>query len=297
MTVKVPRANGTFGLRTRVRQTFAVARTSLEEIMGQRAFVVALLIAMGLTLLWGWNVGDTAFDTSVWPVTHLVAGVAVSVRNGPIIFLLLSVYAGEMVWKDRDARVDEIVDAAPVPEGVALLGLFLALVVILATFQVVYMTCGILLQVLQGYHHLELGLYLRILFGVNLANYAIIAVLAMTIHVLVNHKYVGHIIVLLAIASTAVLPRLGILSHHLLLYGTDPGWTYSDLSGFGPFVRPFVWFKLYWAAWALLLGVVANLFWVRGREPGIRRRLGTARSRFAGPTARAAGTAIALILA
>ncbi len=28
----------------------------------------------GLTLLWGWNVGDTLFDTSTWPVTHLVVG-------------------------------------------------------------------------------------------------------------------------------------------------------------------------------------------------------------------------------
>ena len=55
------------------------------------------------------------------------------------------------------------------------------------------------------------------------------------------------------------------------------------MNGFGPFVAPFVWFKLYWAAWALLLGVVAILFWVRGRELGMRRRLATARARFTGP--------------
>ena len=41
------------------------------------------------------------------------------------------------------------------------------------------------------------------------------------------------------------------------------------MNGFGPFLEPFVWFKLYWAAWALLLAVVAILFWVRGR--GARR--------------------------
>jgi ABC-2 type transport system permease protein len=101
----------------------------------------------------------------------------------------------------------------------------------------------------------------------------------MTIHIIVNHKYVGHMVVSLAIASTVALPALGIVQHHLLPYGTDPGWTYSDMNGFGPFVAPLVWFRLYWAAWTLLLAVLANLFWVRGREDGMRRRIGIARAR------------------
>ncbi|WP_435316604.1 hypothetical protein, partial [Klebsiella pneumoniae] len=63
---------------------------------------------------------------------------------------------------------------------------------------------------------------------------------------------------------------------------------------FGPFLRPFVWFKLYWAAWALLLGVVAALFWMRGRESGVRSRLARARARLRGPIARTAGVAIVL---
>ena len=297
MPVAVPRVAGTFGLRTRVLQTLAVARTSLEEITGGRAFAVALLVAMGLTLLWGWNVGDTVFDTSVWPVTHLVAGVALSSRNVPIIYLLIAVYAGELVWKDRDVQVAEIADAAPVPEGVELLGRFLSLAVILTALQVVFMVAGLLLQALQGYHHFELGLYFRLLFGMNLVGYVLLGALAMTIHVIVNHKYLGHLAVLLAIAAAPVLRSLGLVRHHLLLYGTDPGWTYSDMNGFGPFVAPFVWFKLYWAAWALLLLVIARLLWVRGREPGLRRRLGQARARFAGPVVRAAGVAITLILA
>jgi ABC-2 type transport system permease protein len=124
----------------------------------------------------------------------------------------------------------------------------------------------------------------------------LLGALAMTIHVILNHKYLGHLVFLLAIAATAALPALGIIRHHLLLYGTGPSWTYSDMNGFGPFVAPLVWFKLYWAAWALLLVVVATMFWVRGREPGLRRRLGMARQRLIGSTARAAGVAITLIL-
>lgn len=185
--------------------------------------------------------------------------------------MLIALYAGELVWKEREAGVAEIADAAPVPEVVFLLGRFLALVALLAALQAAFMAGGVALQALQGYYRFEPGLYLRILFGLNLVDYVLLAALAMTVHVVVNQKYLGHIVVLMAFLFTVVSSQLGV-RHHLLVYGTDPGWTYSDMYGFSPFVGPFVWFKLYWAAWALLLAVVANVLWVRGPESGLRDR-------------------------
>ncbi|HEY0739188.1 MAG TPA: M1 family aminopeptidase [Herpetosiphonaceae bacterium] len=294
--VEVPRVAGKFGFLMTVRQTLAIAGRSLAEVMASRWFVVVILGCTGLTMLWGWNVGDTVFDTSTWPVTLLVAGTVLSERITPLIYALIAVYAGELVWKDRDANVDEITDAAPVPESVALLGRFLALVAMIAMFQAAFMVGGILIQALQGYYRFEIGLYLQILFGLNLVNYVLFAVLAMTIQVLVNHKYLGHIVVLMVFVSRVTLPMLGLVEHRLFLYGTDPGWTYSDMNGFGPFIEAVVWFKLYWAAWALLLAVLAILFWVRGRELSLRRRLSLARDRLTGSVARAGAAAIALIL-
>ncbi len=294
--VEVPRVAGTFDFRTTARQTLAVTRRSLEEIAASRWFVGVLLGCTGVTLLVGWNVGDTVFDTSTWPVTMLVAGTVLARRVTPIIYALIALYAGELVWKDRDAKVDAIVDAAPVPEGVAFIGRFLALVVMIASMQAAQMAGGILIQALQGYYRFEIGLYLQIVFGLKLVDYLLFAVIAMTIQVLVNHKYLGHMVLLLAFLSVLTLRMLGIVDHHLLLYGTAPEWTYSDMNGFGPFLRPWIWFELYWAAWALLLSVVAALFWVRGREPGVRHRLARARALSGGSLARAAGVAIVLIV-
>ena len=115
----------------------------------------------------------------------------------------------------------------------------------------------------------------------------------MTVHVLVNHKYVGHVVVLLA---TFINYAAASGTHHLLIYNSGPRFMYSQMNGFGPFVEPFVWFKLYWAAWAMLLGVVAMLFWVRGPELGIRQRLATARARITTRTARIGALAVALII-
>ena len=302
--VPIPHAAGTFGLRTRLWQVLAVARRTFGDVVAGRAFRVMLLGAFGCVLLMGWNVTETVFETSTWPVTHLVAGTVLSQRIFIIPFLLIILFAGELVWKEREVGTAEIADAVPVPDGLALLGRFLALVAIIAAVQAALVTGGVVMQALQGYYHFELSLYARIVFGFNFAEYVLLAALVMTVHVLVNHKYVGHIVALSVASFTKIAPAIGfedselasLFQHHLLIYNSDPGWKYSDMNGFGPFVAPYVWFKLYWAAWALLLGVVAALFWVRGRESGVRRRFSLARARFIGPVARAAGVAMVLIL-
>ena len=142
----------------------------------------------------------------------------------------------------------------------------------LATLQAVLMGAGVLLQAIRGYHRYELDVYMKILFGIKLVDDVLLAALAMAVHVIVNQKYLGHLVVILYFASTQASGLIG-LENRLLIYGSDPGWVWSDLNGIAPFLRGLVWFKLYWAAWALLLAVLATLFWVRGREPGVRRRL------------------------
>ncbi len=97
--------------------------------------------------------------------------------------------------------------------------------------------------------------------------------LAVLVHVIVDQKYVGHMIALVAFGFMTFAPALGI-ENNLFVYGSDPGWSYSDLSGFGASLAPLVWFKLYWAAWALLLAVAAKLLWVRGREGRLGRDFG-----------------------
>jgi ABC-2 type transport system permease protein len=293
--VVVPSARRDFGARTRARQTVAIAGESLRQIVVQRAFLVILAGAVFITFAFGWEVGDLIFGTSSWPVTHLIAG---SVLSGPvstIVAVLIAVFAGELVWKERDVRMSDIVDAAPVPDWVSLAGRFLALAGMIVLLQAVLMAAGITLQAMQGYYNFEPGVYLRILFGLTLADYLIFAALAMAVHVVVDHKYAGHLIVVVFYVFTMFASQFG-LQHNLLVYGSDPGWVYSDMNGFGPFVAPFVWFKLYWAGWALLLALAAKLFGVRGRETGARRRVGIARARLTHASAGAAAVAALLIL-
>jgi hypothetical protein len=288
-------ARRSFDFESRVRQTIAVAARSWREIAATKTFLLILAGAMVIVFTAGWDVGTERFGTESWPVTHLIAGTVLSSFLPPVIALLIAVFAGELVWREREVGMGDIAAVAPVPDGVALLGRFLALVAMLAALQLAFMGAGMILQALQGYTRFELPVYLKLLFGVKLVDYVLLAVLAMTVHVIVNHKYLGHLVVVLYFVSTLASGLLGI-TNRMFVYGSDPGWVWSDMNGIAPFVRGLVWFKLYWAAWALLLAVLASLFWVRGRELGLRGRLTLAGQRLHGNVLRTAGVAVALIV-
>ena len=68
-----------------------------------------------------------------------------------IIPLLIVFYAGELVWRERDAGLSEIADAAPVPEWVLFLGKFLGLGLVLVAWMALLTTAGVLVQLRMGY--------------------------------------------------------------------------------------------------------------------------------------------------
>ncbi|MES2521764.1 MAG: M1 family aminopeptidase [Gemmatimonadota bacterium] len=293
----VPRASRLFGARTRAQQTFAVARHALADVLRNRVFILVALATVLLVFVFGWDVGSIVFDTSTWPVTHLVAGEVMGLPMTIMFTVLTSLVAGELVWKERDVRVGDIAAVTPVPDWVPLAGRFIALVVVLVGMQALLMASGIALQAAKGYYRFEPGLYLRILFGMNLVEYLIFGALAMAVHVVVNQKNLAHVFVVGTYLLTLVAGSYFGLRHNLLVFNGDPGWVYSDLSGFGPFLGPFLWFKLYWAAWALMLVVVATVFWNRSSEGGIGARVRLARQRMSGPALRMVAVAALLVVA
>ncbi|MFL6246217.1 MAG: ABC transporter permease, partial [Thermoanaerobaculia bacterium] len=186
-----------------------------------------------------------------------------------LIILLIALSAGELVWRERDARIHALIDVTPVPAGLSLCGKFLAIALMLAATQLVFLGAGVIVQTMLGFPRFELGLYLAILFGFQLSGYLLFAALAIVVHVLVNQKYVGNVIAILAYFAISFARELGV-KHNLLLYGGAPDWWHSDMAGFGAQLGPWLWFTFYWSGWALLFGVIAYRFWRRGEE---RRRL------------------------
>ncbi|KGQ19254.1 putative membrane protein [Lysobacter dokdonensis DS-58] len=290
-----PIADRRFGLATQLRQLRAVTGRSLRTLAtGWTVFpplaLVAFLVCVAVPARMEY-LGVPLLPRTEHVLTYLTAALAnPGNRVWMIVPLLIIFYAGELVWGERDARMGEISGAAPVPDWVFFVGKFLALALVLIGWMFVLATCGVIGQAVLGYAHFEMGLYAKVLFGLQLTDYLLFALLALTVHTVVNQKHLGTLAALALYALIAFAPLLGI-EHKLLVFGASPEWSYSDIRGFGASLQPWLAFKAYWIAWALLLAVLARLAWVRGRESDLGARLQLARARWTRPTMGAAALA------
>ncbi|MEH6436312.1 ABC transporter permease/M1 family aminopeptidase [Massilia sp. DD77] len=253
-----------------VKTTWYNLRESVKNVYFAALAVAGVLALVASSLDLG-----AIYGTSTYPVTYMVLEM---IRDVFELFVLVVTvfYAGELVWRDRDQRIAQMLDALPVPSWLPLAAKTLALVGLQAFLLLVAMLTGMLIQLFKGYFGLEPGLYLRTLFTVMLPEYMLIAVLAIAVQVIVNHKYLAYFILIGYYLLVVTMGILGV-DHPLVLYGISPEARYSAMNGFGHYLLREHLFQLYWAGAAVMLLVAARVLWPRGVDTGLRERLRLAR--------------------
>lgn len=254
---------------------------ALEALRG-RSFLVIVLAGVLFVFASTYDL-NALYGTSTQPVTYLVLeGV-----GGAFSLFALAVttfYAGELVWRERDAGMGQVYDALPLPSRAFFTAKLASLLALQVVLVVVMAVCSVVLQACKGYFHFEPALYVKTLFGLRLFDLWLAAAIATFVHVAANNKYAGHALMVLYYAATLFLPALG-LEHYLYRVGQSPRAIYSDMNGFGHFAAPALWFRLYWGLFALALALASNALWPRGTDTRPRARLRAARRRLRPPLA------------
>ena len=271
-----------------LRQLPSLVRLYLKETIKNVYFGV-LVLSGALFILANSKVVGSQFGTNTYPVTYQVLEFA-SGTFGLFMLIITAFYAGELVWRERDARMAQIADSLPQPTWLQFVAKLATLMLMQAVLQLAVLVCGLLVQIINGYTKFELGQYLHRLFVLQLPEYWMVAALALAIHVMVDNKYLGHFIVVLYYVAETVAEGLG-WGHRLYRFGSIPSVVYSDMNGYGHFLGPVRWFQLYWAAASVLLLVAAQLFWVRGSDSGLKVRARIARARWSGASLATAAVA------
>ncbi|MGH8178970.1 MAG: ABC transporter permease/M1 family aminopeptidase [Steroidobacter sp.] len=224
-----------------------------------------VLLAFGLlNFIGGARTIDSTFGTEVYPVT----GLMIEAMQGSYQFLLIIIvafYAGDILWRERDAKLAEVSDALPTPNWVPLLAKLGALVAVVLVFMLVGALAGMTFQIFQGYTNLEIGLYLRSTL-IDSLPFALMAVLAIFLQVVSNQKFLGYLLLIVVLILQIVLSSVN-LEHNLYTYAGAPLLTYSDMNGYGHLLTAWSWFQVYWSLFAASLVLLAAAFWVRGTAP------------------------------
>ena len=234
----------------------------------------------------------SVYGTTTYPVTYQILEM-IGEGYALVMLVITTFYAGELIWREREARLAQMLDAMPVPNWLPLAAKTLSLIALQALMLGLAMLCGMLIQVFKGYFALEPGLYLQTLFLIKLPHYALLAVLAIALQVLINNKYMAYFAMILYYAATLTFGALG-LDHPMLLYGTSPDFMYSAMNGYGHYLARERWFDLYWGGAALMLMVLATVFWPRGNNAEAGSRLQLARRQLSMPVLAGFGLGLAI---
>jgi hypothetical protein len=121
-----------------------------------RSLPFLILLGLGLAnLLSGAGLSSSRFGTSFYPVTgQLLRSIHGSYQF--LLYLIVAYYAGEVVWRERDARVAEPTDASPVPNWLPLFAKMGALFAVVLVFLAAGVLACIGYQLWHGYTNLEL---------------------------------------------------------------------------------------------------------------------------------------------
>ena len=278
--LRMPVPRRAWGARARLVQLVAMTRDGTRRILRGAWFWILAGLCTVFVLISATEIGSQ-YGTRTFPVTYQVLELLAGVWT---LFgiIIVTIYAGELVWEERENGSAQIHDSLPVPSWVPFAAKTLALTGMMAVLLAVGMLTGMLIQAARGYFRFEPWLYVRELFGFQLPVFVLVIVMAVTVQSLVNHKYVGHLIVIL---YWVVWSWVGfeLVPHNLIAFPGTPSPFYSDMNGYGHSLVGARWFLLFWAGVAVLMAIVSNLFWVRGMETGGRWRVRLARARFSRP--------------
>lgn len=279
VAVKPPSVHQVFGAATTWAQYLSLTRLRVRNITREIPFwgIVGLLIVFAIN---NGHFAGRIGGINVWPVTYLMLQ---AVEGSATLFFLIvaALYAGELVWRERDTRFDGIHDSLPLPVWVDWLAKLTAIAAVEAILLAVTMLVGMFMQTIDGYYHYEVFQYLEELYLVTFPQLIGFALLALFVQSLVSNKFIGHGIVIGVFVLQPVLFNFG-WENTLYLPGAVPAYIYSDMNGYGHFVPSIFWSILYWLAIFALLGVVSIAYTRRGAEDSLRLRTRAALARAPG---------------
>ena len=277
--LKLPQVSLSHGTSVNLRRILSLSQLYFKEVVRSVPFIAITVMGLVMLIVNSLNL-EALYGTDTYPTTYLMLG---QISGFSLFFLIIVVfYSGELIWRERDVRINLIYDALPMPDFVGLTAKFLAMLQVFVVLIFVLILAGMSIQTAYGYFEYQLPVYLGWMFTDTFIWLVLYTVMAFFIHVMANQKFLGHALIVLFFIVSGFLGELG-LEHSMWNFASGSMGRFSDMNRFGHFPTAFSWYQLYWTGLAIVLFAVGVLFSVRGAESLIKTRAKLARLRFARP--------------
>jgi len=273
----IPPVQLQFSAGARRKQFLTLFWSELKGILKSTPFIIIMSLGL-LQLFTSLAYVTSMYGNTSYPVTYAVVDL---IEGSLLLYMMIIIiyYGGQLIWKERDPKIDGIVNALPMATCTGLLAKLAALIGVVVVVHLFATMAGMITQLMNGYTRLQPMVYLTYFIIPSSIQYIIWACLAMLVHVLVNNKYLGFFaFIVLFLLNAFAWSGLDVESNLVQINGS-PGLRFSDMNGFGPFLKNWLFFRAYWSVFAAILIYVAYLFVVRGNDTAMRWRTYLAKAR------------------
>jgi ABC-2 type transport system permease protein len=241
--------------------------------------LIYIILALEIASLIGeflGNVSRVGLEVPLYPLTSLMLPF---LRYGMLHFILLIGlwYSAELIHRERASGVDNIINPAPFPNWLMILAKTAALCLVVNALLLVAVFTLMAMQMASGYTRFELGLYVQSVFIYSGFYYCMLCILAVVIQAISSNKWLGLLVTLGVYIGLLSLEPLGF--DHVLYSFSIPAAVYSDMNGFGHYIKPVFSLIAYWGAFCVLLLIAGHLLYPRGNYSSVLERLRDARTR------------------
>ncbi|MFK8060636.1 MAG: ABC transporter permease, partial [Polaribacter sp.] len=278
--ITLPKVTHNYSFGQNLKTMWRLSKIDFKYIFKSLPFICILIVGI-LALIGTLFSSGEIFGTNTYPVTWQMLG------GGNVFSLLVLnvctfLYAGLLVQRARTAKMSHLLDSTPVPNWTLLFSKLIALLKMQLVLLAVIMISGMLFQTYKGYYDYEIGHYIKDLFGLKFLNYLVWALMAIFIQTLFKNQYLGFFVLLIIATCMPLLNFIGI-ELAVFKYNDGPGFSYSDMNGYGAALSRYLWYKIYWVLGGAILLILSALMWVRGLPNNFAERIYIAKQRFKTP--------------
>ena len=260
---------------------------------------VPFVILVGLALvLFGINVWARLYmsENPTLPTSRVFTQLALGSLGLPMIIIMVF-FGSDIMWRDRVAKMHEILDATAVRNVPLLLAKWGALALSLLTLVILGLAVAAAVQLASGGGAVPAVPLTYLAIGVIsfFTIYFFQGMLVMFIQNFMPNRIVGMLVAAgVLIGLFFFLSRLPFY-HPLMNFGTPSAGAYSEMGGFSN-PQSFGWEFVYWMALVVLLAVFTAWIWRRGLQTGLITRLKGSRANMSAASLGLAGVAIAAFI-
>ncbi len=268
------------GFKSQWIQLYELIKFYTLSLLKETSFWAIIICGIIIILINSVSLG-TVYGVDSYPATHFIIAELQEMSMYFFIIILLF-YSGELIWKERNSNIFVLNDATTISNSITLASKCIALINIYAIIMISLIITGLAYQAINGYYKFELGVYFFGFFVEILPFLILYTIIAFFFQAISKNKFVGVISTLIFFILNIVSEAFG-FNHSLYKFAGKTLGTYSEMNGYGHLLEPYLWTKLYWIIFGILLLNLSAFILMRGTETSLWKRIKGIKSQLTRP--------------